>query len=80
MASDEIDWSSQLTFLEFTKFCEKLQALEEKAKREKKLSLFLKSCRERMRSLDTDTGQSLFPLMRILLPFHDKARVYRSVQ
>ena len=75
-----MDWSSQLTFLEFTKFCEKLQALEEKAKREKKLSLFLKSCRERMRSLDTDTGQSLFPLMRILLPFHDKARVYRSVQ
>ena len=75
-----MDWSSQLTFLEFTQFCGKLQALEEKQKRDKMLSLFLKSCRERMRSLDTDTGQSLFPLMRILLPFHDKARVYRSVE
>ena len=72
-----MDFDQQLTFHEFATFCERLSSLEGKGrngKREKLLEKFFKQCREKMPA--SDSNQSLFPLMRLLIPYLDK-RVYK---
>ena len=73
-----MDFDQKLTFHEFSKFCEVLSSLEgigRDKKRDKRRSDFIKSCREMMPA--SDTNQSLFPLMRLFLPYLDKGRVYK---
>ena len=66
-----MDWSSKLTFKEFAYFCDKCSGQEENVKRQKFLKRFLDSCRERM---GPEEGDSLYPVMRLMLPYLDKAR------
>ena len=51
-----------------------LSSMEAKKKRDLLMSKFFKSCREKMPA--SDCNQSLYPLMRLLLPYLDK-RVYK---
>ena len=74
-----MDFDQKLTFLEFSKFCEKLSSEEKrsdkgKRKRDNRMSKFMESCREKMPA--SDSNQSLFPLMRLFIPYLDK-RVYK---
>ena len=69
-----MDFDQGLTFQELSKFCEMLSSLEAKKKRDLLMSKFFKSCREKMPA--SDSNQSLFPLMRLLIPYLDK-RVYK---
>ena len=71
---EEMDLDQQLTFHEFSMFCDKLSSAEGRKKRDLMMSNFFKSCRERMPP--SDCNQSLFPLMRLLMPYLDK-RVYK---
>ena len=73
------NFDKKLTFHEFSMFCEMLSTQEKRSDRGKRrrdslMSKFFKACREKMPASDSD--QSLFPLMRLLLPYLDK-RVYR---
>ena len=77
-----MDWSSQLNFKEFCEFCEKTASINKDPKENKHarklkvLRLFLDACRNRI--IDSDRGggqnQSMYPVMRLLLPYLDKAR------
>ena len=74
-----MDFDQKLTFLEFSKFCERLSSHEKRSEKGKKkrdtgMSKFMDSCREKMPA--SDTNQSLFPLMRLFIPYLDK-RVYK---
>ena len=74
-----MDFDQQLTFHELANFCERLALQEKKStkgrgKRDQLLAKFFKTCREKMPP--SDSNQSLFPLMRLLIPYLDK-RVYK---
>ena len=62
------DWSEKLSFHEFSQFCEASVKEKKKEKRVKNLGRFLTSCRAKAGQ------QSLFPLLRFLLPNMDKDR------
>ena len=62
------DWSEKLPFREFSDFCEASVKEKKKDKRLRKIEKFLTSCRTRAGQ------QSLFPLLRFLLPNMDKDR------
>ena len=77
MEMEDMDFDQKLTFHEFSKFCEVLSSvggIGRDRKRDKRMSVFMKSCREMMPA--SDNNQSLFPLMRLFLPNLDK-RVYK---
>ena len=74
MKEFEMDFDQRLTFQELSKFCDMLSSMEAKKKRGLLMSKFFKSCREKMPA--SDCNQSLYPLMRLLLPYLDK-RVYK---
>ena len=63
-----MDWTYKLTFKEFCDFCEVTVKEPKKVVRQRHLERFLASCRSR-------PGQeSLFPLLRLLLPHLDRDR------
>ena len=66
-----MDWSDQLTFKEFAYFCDRCSSIKDRTKRQGFLKRFLDTCRDRMGSGD---GDSLYPVMRLMLPDLDKAR------
>ena len=68
-----MDWSSQLTFKEFATFCQRTASIdqEQRNKKRSKLDMFLHSCLDKMGDSESDT---LYPVMRLLLPGVDKAR------
>ena len=62
------DWSEKLLFREFSDFCEASVKEKKKEKRLKQIQKFMTSCRRKAEQ------QSLFPLLRFLLPNMDKDR------
>ena len=62
------DWSDQVPFKEFSDFCEACVNEKKKDLRLRKFEKFLTSCRRRAGQ------QSIFPLMRFILPNIDKER------
>ena len=80
-----MDWSNKLQFKVFTNFCEKLEKLTDakidstelkeskKKKRVRALEKFLEMCEEMMKENGVDKD-SLFPVIRLLLPGSDKCR------
>ena len=66
-----MDWSAKVTFKEFAYFCDRCSQQEDIGKRQKFLTRFMDSCRDRMGPRD---GDSLYPVMRLMLPYLDKAR------
>ena len=67
-------WCSVLTFKEFSDFCERCATEQSRQKRTRFLTRFLESCRQRMGDTDGGGGDSLYPVMRLMLPHLDKAR------
>ena len=68
MQTPAMDWSEGLTFREFSDFCESSVKDKRKEVRRRGLERFLASCRDRAGQ------QSLFPLLRLLLPQLDRDR------
>ena len=67
-------WCSVLTFKEFSDFCERCATEQSRQKRTRFLTRFLESCRQRMGDTNGCEGDSLYPVMRLMLPHLDKAR------
>ena len=69
-------WCSVLTFKEFSDFCERCATEQSRQKRTRFLTRFLESCRQRMGDMGGGEGEgdSLYPVMRLMLPHLDKAR------
>ena len=66
-----MDWSADLSFKEFSDFCEKTVSNPNKKTRYLHLTKFLASCRNK---IPPSSSQSLYLIMRLLLPMLDKAR------
>ena len=66
-----MDWSAGLSFKEFVDFCQRTVSDPNKKSRYLHLTKFLASCRSQ---LPPSSSQSLYPIMRLLLPQLDKAR------
>jgi len=65
------DWSASLSFKEFSDFCEKIVSNPNKKSRYRLLTKFLASCRSK---IPPSSDQTLYPIIRMLLPLLDKAR------
>jgi len=65
-------WSSLITFKEMSTLFEKLVKETDKKRRQKHLYLFLSHCRNKLAGAAND--ESLYPIIRLLLPQLDKER------
>ena len=65
------DWSTKLSFKEFSDFCEKIVSNPNKKSKFRLLNKFLASCRSK---IPPSSDQTLYPVIRMLLPLLDKAR------
>jgi len=65
------DWSTKLSFKEFSDFCEKIVSNPNKKSKFRLLNKFLASCRSK---IPPSSDHTLYPVIRMLLPLLDKAR------